>query len=69
MSMKGMVVILVFALGVASCEEEGCEPAGSGSCCKVCKDSKPCGDSCIARNQTCNVGPGCACSGFSVDAQ
>jgi hypothetical protein len=59
------------------CTEEDCdgttgEPGGS-SCCKVCMDSKPCGDSCIGTSQTCHVGAGCACSGFafgeSVDAQ
>ena len=32
-----------------------------GGCCKRCSKGKPCGDSCIARNRTCNKGPGCAC--------
>jgi len=31
-------------------------------CCKVCTTGKPCGDTCIARDLTCHVGPGCACS-------
>jgi len=31
------------------------------SCCKRCKAGKPCGDTCIARNKICHVGPGCAC--------
>lgn len=34
---------------------------GGVSCCKVCKNSKACGDSCIATNKTCNTGGGCAC--------
>jgi hypothetical protein len=29
----------------------------------VCKEGKACGDSCIARNRTCNKGSGCACNG------
>lgn len=32
-------------------------------CCKICRQGKPCGDSCIARNRTCHKGPGCACGG------
>lgn len=38
---------------------------GSGSsCCKVCgTNSKPCGDSCISNNYSCNKSPGCACDG------
>jgi len=35
----------------------------SPACCKVCRTSKPCGDSCISRDKTCHKGPGCACSG------
>lgn len=30
-------------------------------CCKHCDKGKPCGDTCIARNRTCNSPPGCAC--------
>jgi hypothetical protein len=36
------------------------------TCCRVCTTGKPCGNSCINVNLTCNVGPGCACQG-SVD--
>lgn len=32
-------------------------------CCKVCTDSKACGDSCIPWSATCRKGPGCACQG------
>lgn len=32
-----------------------------GGCCKYCTTGKPCGDSCINKNYTCHVGPGCAC--------
>ena len=31
------------------------------ACCKVCTKGKPCGDTCIAQDKTCHVGPGCAC--------
>ena len=34
---------------------------GGGGCCKTCTNSKPCGDSCISYDKTCNVGAGCAC--------
>lgn len=62
-----MRFVIAFAL-MLGCEDEGCKHVES-SCCKVCEDSKPCGDSCISRSQTCNVGPGCACGGFAVDAR
>jgi hypothetical protein len=31
------------------------------TCCKICTTGKPCGNTCININFTCNVGPGCAC--------
>lgn len=30
-------------------------------CCKICSKGKPCGDTCIAQDKICHVGPGCAC--------
>ena len=36
-------------------------PSGSSSCCRVCTTGKACGDSCIAKSYSCNVGAGCAC--------
>lgn len=36
--------------------------AGGSSCCKVCSEGKACGDTCIAKNETCRVGSGCACN-------
>lgn len=35
----------------------------STQCCKVCRKGKACGDSCISKSKTCNVGSGCACDG------
>lgn len=32
-------------------------------CCKVCSVGKACGNTCISRDKTCHVGPGCACDG------
>jgi hypothetical protein len=34
---------------------------GAKKCCKVCTVGKPCGDTCISKDYTCHVGPGCAC--------
>jgi hypothetical protein len=31
------------------------------SCCKVCDEGKPWGDTCIDADDTCHVGDGCAC--------
>ena len=38
---------------------EDCVPAES--CCKVCAESQPCGDTCIAADRECSTAPGCAC--------
>lgn len=34
-----------------------------GSCCRVCRTGKACGDSCINVNYTCRQPAGCACNG------
>jgi len=44
----------------ASANQQQPPPPG---CCKVCTRGKACGDTCIARDKTCHVGPGCACDG------
>ena len=36
---------------------------GYGSCCKICRKSQACGNSCIPWYKTCHKGPGCACQG------
>ena len=33
------------------------------ACCKICTKGKACGNTCIARDKICHVGPGCACNG------
>jgi competence protein ComEC len=37
-------------------------PPSVQGCCRICTAGKACGDSCIAKNKNCNVGPGCACN-------
>ena len=36
------------------------------SCCKVCDESKACGDSCIPASSTCHQPRGCACDSWEV---
>jgi hypothetical protein len=38
-------------------------PTPVQGCCKHCRKGKACGDSCIARDETCHAGSGCACNG------
>jgi competence protein ComEC len=38
-------------------------PGPGGNCCKTCKNSQPCGDTCIASTATCTKPKGCACAG------
>jgi hypothetical protein len=42
----------------------GCVP--ERWCCRICSESKACGDSCIDRDLNCNVGDGCACNAWEV---
>jgi len=37
--------------------------ASDSACCKLCRNGKACGDSCIPWHQTCHLKPGCACQG------
>lgn len=55
-------VIVCLLLAGAAPLTVACSDA-TGACCKTCTTGKACGDSCIATNLTCNVGPGCACNG------
>lgn len=58
------LITLAVSIGIASCQDDcstSNDPGGGGACCKVCTDSKPCGDSCIPSNQTCHKIGGCAC--------
>ena len=47
-------------LGVKS---SGLSTPPAQSCCKICTVGKACGNTCISREKTCHVGPGCACDG------
>jgi hypothetical protein len=60
--MLRLLTIVAFVVGVTSCDT--CKRV-TGQCCKTCTDSKPCGDSCISRSQSCNKSGGCACSGLA----
>ena len=42
-------------------ETQRSERATARECCKVCKKGKPCGDTCIEKDDECHVPPGCAC--------
>ncbi|MGN6103722.1 MAG: hypothetical protein ACTHU0_01330 [Kofleriaceae bacterium] len=59
------LVIAIVALLATGCED-GCKRT-MGQCCKVCKSSKACGDSCIASGQSCSKSGGCACNGLLED--
>jgi hypothetical protein len=36
-------------------------PSTAIACCKYCHKGKACGNTCIARDKTCQRPPGCAC--------
>jgi hypothetical protein len=40
---------------------EQSQSASARECCKVCTKGKPCGDTCIEKDDVCHVPPGCAC--------
>lgn len=57
-----MVLILAGLSLSVSASVSGCDD-GTGPCCRVCREGKACGDTCISRDATCTRGPGCACDG------
>lgn len=57
-----MLLALPLLVSAAPVATTACATLG-GSCCRVCRTGKACGDSCIERSKNCNVGPGCACNG------
>jgi hypothetical protein len=57
------VLIVTIPLSLAVGAPSGCGSNTSGVCCKTCTTGKACGDSCISRDKTCQVGAGCACNG------
>jgi endonuclease I len=36
------------------------------SCCRICKDSRACGDRCISVSTACGAEPGCACDAVGI---
>ena len=59
-------VVILLILFLSSCVPNTTTTT-TQTCCKRCSTGKPCGDSCIARNKTCRVGAGCACSSSVYD--
>jgi endonuclease YncB( thermonuclease family) len=41
--------------------EQAEPPQAAATCCKVCTNSKACGNSCISRSKICHKSKGCAC--------
>lgn len=70
------ILLLALALLVPACKvcpdgsthgwRETCDEGGD-SCCKICESGQACGDTCIAWEDTCEVGAGCACQGAAVE--
>ena len=58
----GLLILSLLFIGPPMVAVTACEDT-TGTCCRVCTTGKACGDSCIAQNLNCNVGPGCACNG------
>jgi hypothetical protein len=55
--MRKAMLVLLLGVVLAACGKD------EDKCCKHCKDSQPCGDTCIPNNQTCHTNSGCACAG------
>ena len=56
---------IMFLLFFVACEEQCTTPQdqpNNGTCCKVCTNGKPCGDTCISNSYECHVCSGCACN-------
>ncbi len=60
-----LIAFVLLTLGVAGGPglTAACSDATGSGCCKVCKTGKACGDTCIAKTDTCHQPSGCACNG------
>jgi hypothetical protein len=56
-----LIIISLLSLVLFSCSGSS-GGSGTSGCCKACSKGKACGDSCISKTKTCNVGAGCACN-------
>jgi hypothetical protein len=57
-------VVACLALGASVPSLTACSDSPTGSsCCRTCRMGKPCGDTCIDLDKTCNTPGGCACAG------
>lgn len=56
------LVLLTTAAPLTTACKDSTSPDGS-KCCKVCRQGKACGDSCISTSDTCTKSAGCACNG------
>jgi hypothetical protein len=63
LAMPASALTLPELLRAPAPEDQSLIPTPVQSCCKHCTVGKACGDTCIARDKTCHVGPGCACDG------
>jgi hypothetical protein len=61
--LSAMLVLASSAPLVTACDVSPTDTGSGSGCCRVCKEGKACGDSCIAKNRTCTKGSGCACNG------
>ena len=61
----GAAILVVCASACAPAAETARPAWGDasepGSCCRICRLGKECGDACIARDRFCAAAPGCAC--------
>lgn len=52
---RAVLVLAVMSLNCISAHADD-------TCCKVCSNSQPCGNTCISKKKKCHTPPGCACS-------
>ena len=60
------LLAVIIPLSLTTGTATSCKPdavSGVSACCRTCTTGKACGDSCISRDKTCQVGAGCACNG------
>lgn len=59
-----LIAMAVIAVGCQSDPKtsDSSSATGSQTCCVYCETGKPCGNSCISKDKTCNKGVGCACA-------
>jgi hypothetical protein len=61
MMLAGLITATLAIMGAMTMRPTEAEACAADGCCKHCRNSQACGNSCIPYGRDCHQPPGCAC--------